>query len=93
MMATGGCLLVILTLIALWTALLLYSGLATSLAWGERDEENPIIWIRQDVPVLLRIALAAAVAAAILLTVAVRRTRRTRAAAGDRAAAARPPNL
>ncbi|HEY0143048.1 MAG TPA: hypothetical protein VGF48_19270 [Thermoanaerobaculia bacterium] len=31
------------TLITLWTAGLLYSGLATSLAWGERDKSNPIM--------------------------------------------------
>ena len=79
MMMTGGCMLLFLALVSLWTAVMLYSGLATSLAWGE-PPGNETIWVRQDVPLLVRIAIAALVPAAILLTVGVRRMMRITAA-------------
>jgi hypothetical protein len=76
MMLASGVLLAVCTLMTLWTAFVLYSGLATSLAWGERGDQNPLIWFRKDVPLLLWIAIAQAVAAAILLIAGGRRARR-----------------
>jgi len=79
MMMTGGCLLLLLTLVSLWTAVMLYGGFANSLAWGE-EPGNQTIWVREDVPLLMRIAICGLVPAAILLTVGVRRMMRITAA-------------
>jgi len=74
LMITAGCAMSLLALASLWTAVVLYTGLATSLAWGEGET----IWVRADVPGLLGMAVAALVSAALLLWLGARRLRAAR---------------
>ena len=75
---TGGCLMALLTLAALWTAGMLYAGFAKSLAWGE-EPGHVTIWMRDDVPLLLKIGAASLALSAGLLTIGARRVARVRA--------------